>query len=88
MEFFKRILFFIAAACFLVLVLTFTFSLLLIVWPFIVIGILASAGYAWLANYKRAKNGGNASDGTYYHSERFIVIEQEPEEKPKPKKKK
>ncbi len=87
MEFLKRILFFVAAACFLALVLTLTFSLFLIVWPFLVIGILASFGYAWLAKYKRSKDGGQSDGGAYYHSERIIIIEHDDNKDEKKKKK-
>lgn len=82
MEFLKRILFFIAAACFLAIVLTFTFSLFLIIWPFLAVGVLASIGYAWLSNYKRTNNG-ETGESSYYHSEHLIIIEHEDDKKKK-----
>ena len=87
MEFLKRILFVIAAACFLAIVVTFVFSLFLIVWPFLAVGVLASIGYAWLSNYKRTVNG-ETGEGAYYHWERIIILEHDDQQDPQDKTKK
>jgi membrane peptidoglycan carboxypeptidase len=73
MEFLKRLLFFIAAASFLVIVLTLTFSLFLIIWPFVAIGVMASIAYAWLSKNIRPKNGDDKPDTTIYRSDPTII---------------
>jgi hypothetical protein len=77
MEFVMRLLFFVAAVSFLVFVLTVAFSLFLIIWPFLAVGLLASIAYAWLAKYRYAKRGENQGETTIYRSEHTIIIEHE-----------
>ena len=77
MEFLMRALFLIAAISFFIFILTLIFSIFLIVWPFIAIGVVASIAYAWFSQNFRPKKGGGPSQTTVSKSEKNIIIEHE-----------
>jgi hypothetical protein len=77
MEFLMRALFLIAAVSFFIFILTLIFSIFLIVWPFIAIGVVASIAYAWFSQRIKPRDGTGPTQTTIYKSEKSIVIEHE-----------
>lgn len=74
MEILLRILLLIAGACFFVFIITLIFSLFLIIWPFLAVGVLASIAYTWLSRYR-------PNNSTKNNTEQIIIIEHEKSEK-------
>jgi len=82
METLLRVLFLIAAVSFFLFILALIFSIFLIIWPFLAVGLLASIAYAWISKYRGPpRNDGGAGDTTVYRSERTIIIEHEDHKK-------
>ena len=81
MEFIMRLLFFIAAVSFLLLLLTLAFSVFLIVWPFLAVGLLASVAYAWLSRYRYSRKQNDIAETSLYQTEYTTIIEHEDAQK-------
>ncbi len=82
METLLRVLFLVAAVSFFLFILALIFSIFLIIWPFLAIGLLASIAYAWISKYMGPpRNGGGAGETTIHQTERTIIIEHEEQKK-------